>query len=359
MSLSIVFGIPTTRTPSSDNFCATLRVSSPPMATRASISRARGRSRIRCGPRSPLNGFVRDVPRMVPPRCRIPRTSSGVSSTTSSLSNPNQPLRMPTISYRSRLPARATALIAAFSPGASPPPVRTPIRMCNPPILPSHTGHGRERLSGGRRILAEDGADPLVGAQRLRGRVADQFDARPAAPRQQRQHLGAIAFQVAGEGAEGGPPAVLPRLPGGGGPRDGPPTRGGALDQRGDKVRFAVVLFGQGHGEGAVLDLRTVRPGRQVNQPDDFLPGGLGQQVTHRVRRLVRPADDQPLDVQVAHRARGRFRHPGPETADVIVHPRVEGVPLGGATPAPPALNRQSLVSSSSVSSSTVVVRPR
>src|SRR3972149_6659540 len=289
MSLSIVFGIPTTRTPSSNNFCATLRVSSPPMATRASIPRARRRSRIRCGPPSTLNGFVRDVPRMVPPRCRIPRTSSGVSSTTSSLSNPNQPLRMPTISYRSRLPARATALIAAFSPGASPPPVRTPIRMCNPPILPSHTGHGRERLSGGRRILAEDGADPLVGAPRLRG--------------------GGAAVDA------GVRPAVLQRLHRGGGPRAGAPTRGGALDQRGDKVRFAVVLFGQGHGEGAVLDLRTVRPGRQVDQPDDFLPGGLGQQVTHRVRRLVRPADDQPLDVQVAHRARGRFRPPGPQTA--------------------------------------------
>src|SRR3972149_11089376 len=198
-------------------------------------------------------------------RAPIPRPSPGVSPTTSSLSNPNQPLRMPTISYRSRLPARATALIAAFSPGASPPPVRPPIRMCNPPILPSHTGHGRERLSGGRRILAEDGADSLVGAQRLRGGGADQFDARPAAPRPQPQHLGAIAFQVAGED-DGVRPAVLQRLHRVGGPPDGAAARGGALGPRGAKVRFAVVLFGPGHGEGAVLDLRAVRPGRQVDQ---------------------------------------------------------------------------------------------
>ena len=67
-SLSMVFGTPTTFTPSWCSLSATPRVSSPPMAMRASMPR-RSRLALQAStPPSILNGLVRDEPRMVPPR---------------------------------------------------------------------------------------------------------------------------------------------------------------------------------------------------------------------------------------------------------------------------------------------------
>ena len=72
-SLSMVFGTPTTFTPRSASLVATPRVSSPPIATRASTPSDARLSLIRSTPPSILNGFVRLEPRMVPPRGRMPR----------------------------------------------------------------------------------------------------------------------------------------------------------------------------------------------------------------------------------------------------------------------------------------------
>ena len=72
-SLSMVLGTPTTFTPRSASLVATPRVSSPPIATRASTPSAARLSWIRSTPPSILNGLVRLEPRMVPPRGRIPR----------------------------------------------------------------------------------------------------------------------------------------------------------------------------------------------------------------------------------------------------------------------------------------------
>ena len=72
-SLSIVFGTPTTFTPSSWSLAATPSVSSPPMATSASMPSAARVSRQRSTPPSILNGLVRDDPRIVPPRGSVPR----------------------------------------------------------------------------------------------------------------------------------------------------------------------------------------------------------------------------------------------------------------------------------------------
>ena len=72
-SLSIVFGTPTTLTPRSASLVATPRVSSPPIATRASTPCSARLSLIRSTPPSILNGLVREEPRIVPPRGRMPR----------------------------------------------------------------------------------------------------------------------------------------------------------------------------------------------------------------------------------------------------------------------------------------------
>src|SRR5436309_62141 len=66
---------------------------------------------------------------MVPPRCKIPRTDSVDSSRTSRSITPRQPFRNPTTSHpMPPMALRTTARMAPFSPGQSPPPVRTPMR---------------------------------------------------------------------------------------------------------------------------------------------------------------------------------------------------------------------------------------
>ena len=92
-SLSIVFGTPTTFTPSSASLVATPRVSSPPIATRASTP-SRARLSVICWtPWSSLNGLVREDPRIVPPRGRMPRHSSMPNGIVSPSRGPFHPLR--------------------------------------------------------------------------------------------------------------------------------------------------------------------------------------------------------------------------------------------------------------------------
>jgi hypothetical protein len=94
-SLSMVLGTPTTLTPMSASLVATPRVSSPPIATSASTSLLLRFSLIRSTPPSILNGLVREEPRMVPPRGRMPRTWGTPSSRVSFSSGPRQPSRKP------------------------------------------------------------------------------------------------------------------------------------------------------------------------------------------------------------------------------------------------------------------------
>ena len=138
-SLSIVFGTPTTFTPCSAwSAAAAPSVSSPPIAISPSRCRLCIVSLTRAGPSSCFRGFVRDVPRIVPPRGRIPRVDSIVSSSNRFSSGPRQPSRNPMIACPCvSIPLRTIARIAAFSPGQSPPPVRTPRRTARtiPPAL--------------------------------------------------------------------------------------------------------------------------------------------------------------------------------------------------------------------------------
>ena len=80
-SLSIVFGTPMMGRPCSPwSRAAAPSVSSPPIAIRPVEARASSVARISSGPSSRLNGFVREERRMVPPRGRMPRVDSMVSS---------------------------------------------------------------------------------------------------------------------------------------------------------------------------------------------------------------------------------------------------------------------------------------
>src|SRR5208337_2174531 len=74
-----------------------------------------------------FSGLVRDVPRMVPPRVRIPETESKVSGAASAVSIPLQPSFTPKTLYPSCPARHTTARITGLSPGQSPPPVRIPI----------------------------------------------------------------------------------------------------------------------------------------------------------------------------------------------------------------------------------------
>ena len=88
--------------------------------------RARGRGST---PPSTLYGFVRLVPMIVPPRGRMPGDLARAERLGSwSSISPRQPSRTPITSCPRSSERRVTARITAFSPGQSPPPVRTPIR---------------------------------------------------------------------------------------------------------------------------------------------------------------------------------------------------------------------------------------
>ena len=136
-SLSMVLGTPTTFTPIEESLVATPSVSSPPIATTAPTLRFLRLRMTMSGPFAGfLNGLVREVPRMVPPRCSVPLVASRVSrKCIGGSSRPRHPSRMPITSRPCCSPRRTTARITALRPGQSPPPVRTATFMAAPLFL--------------------------------------------------------------------------------------------------------------------------------------------------------------------------------------------------------------------------------
>ena len=143
-SLSIVFGTEITGTPSEARCAEKRKVPSPPSVTITSTPAA-SITRMTCAVRSPpatVRGSVREVWRMVPPARSMPRTRWRVSATVavarllgslgSASRSPCHPRRKPTASHPRSSAPRATARMHALSPGTSPPPVRTPIRISRP-----------------------------------------------------------------------------------------------------------------------------------------------------------------------------------------------------------------------------------
>src|SRR3954463_1118990 len=154
-SLSMVFGTPTTFTPIAESLVATPRVSSPPIATTApTFSDLRFRITM-SGPFAGfLNGFVREVPRRVPPRWSVPLVASRVSRKCIGGSRrPRHPSRIPITSRPCCSPRRTTARITALRPGQSPPPVSTAIFM----VLPS------DAPSTAKRELSQSGVESPAG----------------------------------------------------------------------------------------------------------------------------------------------------------------------------------------------------
>src|ERR1700716_3895809 len=133
---------------------ATDSVSSPPIATRPSTPLPRSRPITFSTPPFSLRGLVREVPRMVPPSGRMPRTEAGVRSSRSPApSNPAQPFLMPLTWNPCWKARRATPRMAALRPGASPPPVRTPMR-----TTPSVIGLRRAAAARGQIEDEQEGA---------------------------------------------------------------------------------------------------------------------------------------------------------------------------------------------------------
>jgi len=71
--------------------------------------------------------LVLEVPKNVPPTCNIPEIESISNFSISPSIRPNHPFLIPYTSYPYLRAFLTIALIAAFKPGASPPPVSTPI----------------------------------------------------------------------------------------------------------------------------------------------------------------------------------------------------------------------------------------
>ena len=123
-SLSMVLGTPTTGNwKSSYSRFATPRVSSPPIATRASKPSRRNDSRSSATDSAFLYGLVRDDPRMVPPRAMISSVSIAFRGVVFPRIAPRQPSRNPWHSPPLLWMVRTTARITAFKAGQSPPPV--------------------------------------------------------------------------------------------------------------------------------------------------------------------------------------------------------------------------------------------
>ena len=117
--------------------------------------RVRGSRRTCATPSSVLYGFVREVPRMVPPRVSRPFVDAVDSGMLSPSSTPRQPWRYPMKEWPYTVsPLRTTARMTALRPGQSPPPVNIPIRM---------------PFSSGRRALSCRESEPLRGCHVTRG----------------------------------------------------------------------------------------------------------------------------------------------------------------------------------------------
>ena len=91
MSLSIVFGMPITGTPSEASQAAAVSVPSPPIGSSASTPWASSTSRIRPRPSRSFCGATRADPSTVPPRVSSPLTTGRSSTMASSSSRPRQP----------------------------------------------------------------------------------------------------------------------------------------------------------------------------------------------------------------------------------------------------------------------------
>src|ERR1035437_3682380 len=175
-SLSIVEATPTTGNPAFASMFAPICEPFPPITTSPATPRALRTPSACSRPSGVLNASHRALPRIVPPCWMIPPTSRGPSGTSSPPRRPAKPWRTPETVHPCAMPARTTARIAAFMPGASPPLVRTARWLMGSPFGPA-SGGGGERplgLSPGRDEVRDDSCaehgepghlEPLLGRE--------------------------------------------------------------------------------------------------------------------------------------------------------------------------------------------------
>ena len=145
MSLSIVFGTPTTSKALRRRAAAPYAGSRRPRPRSGRRSRAprASRTEARKRRRRERRDRVRDVPRIVPPRCRMPRMLVAAQRADVAAQQ-----ALPAVAEPDDLDARAaplrttTARITAFEAGQSPPAVSTPILPCRPstPLVQRNIG---------------------------------------------------------------------------------------------------------------------------------------------------------------------------------------------------------------------------
>src|SRR5664280_280596 len=167
------------------------------MTTRQSMPRALRTPSACSRPTAVLNASQRALPRIVPPCWMMPPTSRGPSGESSPPRSPAKPWRTPKTLQPCAIPARTTARIAAFMPGASPPLVRTAMLLILPPFLPRSGGGGERPFCLPPRhheirhdTRAEDGEtrclEPFLGREEHEGRE-DGLEV------QEREHRGRTA----------------------------------------------------------------------------------------------------------------------------------------------------------------------
>ena len=105
-----------------------LIVSSPPITIKANSFNFLKLFFTFFNPSLTFNGLVRELPNIVPPLDNIPETFFSFKISVLFSIIPCQPCLIPIVSTPIWDPLLTIALIAAFKPGQSPPPVKTPTR---------------------------------------------------------------------------------------------------------------------------------------------------------------------------------------------------------------------------------------
>ncbi len=152
--------------PSSLRRFAAASVPSPPMAISDVMPCSSMTWAMRSGPPPFSNGFVREVPRIVPPCFEMPMTWARPRGMVSPSTTPFQPLRKPTNSRPYRfVPVKTAERITALRPGQSPPLVRMPILIASIMPCPAggqkpHASSTRGRTPGLARVWTSRAAAP-------------------------------------------------------------------------------------------------------------------------------------------------------------------------------------------------------
>ena len=148
-------------------------------------------------------------------RCTMPWTDSAASSPTSPSIIPCQPFRNPSSSSPDGVPFRTIARMAAFRPGASPPPVRMPIRITLTPFPKSRTEAAPPRPPTSSLWSGPIGSRPKPGRTAARPppvTIRSAGGSPPMYPCSRRRERGCTACTHVSGSSQGGFPSMVKKL---------------------------------------------------------------------------------------------------------------------------------------------------